>query len=130
MPTTHTMFNRIQTKLLAAFLAVVIVPLIGTGLYGNWVTSRVISQRALESARNDVRLRAEQMAAFLNHVRGDVLYVSHLDSLQHLTEALSVDDAENVSFWQGHVQREFLIFSRTLADDATCHPVTIQSCTN
>jgi len=111
MPTTHTMFNRIQTKLLAAFLAVVIVPLIGTGLYGNWVTSRVISQRALESARNDVRLRAEQMAAFLNHVRGDVLYVSHLDSLQHLTEALSIDDAENVSFWQGHVQREFLIFS-------------------
>ncbi len=105
------MFNRIQTKLLAAFLIVVIVPLIGTGLYGNWVTSRIIRQREIESARNDVRLRAEQVAAFLNHVRGDVLYISHLDSLHYLVEALAADDKGSIDFWQEQAQREFLIFS-------------------
>ncbi len=92
------MFNRIQTKLLAAFLIVVIVPLIGTGLYGNWVTSRIIRQREIESARNDVRLRAEQVAAFLNHVRGDVLYISHLYSLQYLVVALAPDDKRSIDF--------------------------------
>ncbi len=108
---TCTMFNQIRTKLLAAFLIVVIVPLIGTGLYGNWVTSRIISERAVESARNDVRLRAEQIASFLNHVRGDVLYISHLDSLQYLVEALSVGNGETVDFWRQQAQQDFLIFS-------------------
>ena len=105
------MFNQIRTKLLAAFLVVVIVPLIGTGLYGNWVTSRIISERAVESARNDVRLRAEQIAAFLNHVRGDVLYTAHLDSLSYLVEALSIGGEADVDFWVNQTQREFLIFS-------------------
>ncbi len=105
------MFDRIRAKLLVAFLIVVMVPLIGTGLYGNWVTSRIISERAVESARNDVRLRTEQIAAFLNHVRGDVLYVSRLDSLQFLGEALSVNDEEMIGFWRKQAQREFLIFS-------------------
>lgn len=90
------MFN-IRTKLLLAFLGMVLVPLIGTALYGNWITSRVLSERAIGSARDDVTLHAEQIAGSLDRVRGDLLYLAHLDSLQKL---VAVDDpSEKADFF-------------------------------
>ncbi|MCP5100266.1 MAG: hypothetical protein GY943_32340 [Chloroflexi bacterium] len=78
---------KIRTKLLVAFLIIVMVPLIGTGLYGNWITSRIITENAIETARNDVHLHAEQVVGTLNRVRGDVLYLAHIDSLRQLLDA-------------------------------------------
>ncbi len=105
------MFNKIRTKLVVAFLLVVLVPLVGTTLYGNWVTSRIISERAVESARNDVRLHAEQIASFLNHARGDVLYLSRLDSLQYLLDPQVRADSQLFEQWRTQVMQDFLIFS-------------------
>ncbi|HFQ93912.1 MAG TPA: HAMP domain-containing protein [Anaerolineae bacterium] len=105
------MFKSIRTKLVVAFLLVVLVPLIGTALYGNWITSQAISQRAVESARHNVRMHAEQFAGFLNQVRGDVLYISRMDSLQNLIEARAAHDEEAINYWRTQVMRDFLIFS-------------------
>ncbi len=105
------MFKSIRTKLVVAFLLVVLVPLIGTALYGNWITSQAISQRAVEAARHNVRMHAEQFAGFLNQVRGDVLYVSRMDSLQNLIEARAAHDEEAVNYWRTQAMRDFLIFS-------------------
>ncbi|MCP4424621.1 MAG: HAMP domain-containing protein [Chloroflexi bacterium] len=105
------MFNNIRTKLIAAFLLIVLVPLIGTGLYGNWITSRVIRERAIEAARNDVRLHAEQVVSFLNHVRGDVLYLSRLASLEQLIDAQAEGDAREIDLSLAQVAQDFLIFS-------------------
>ncbi|NKQ37304.1 MAG: HAMP domain-containing protein [Chloroflexi bacterium] len=105
------MFKSIRTKLVAAFLLVVLVPLSGTALYGNWITSQAISQRAVEAARHNVRMHAEQFAGFLNQVRGDVLYVSRMDSLQNLIDARAAHDEEAINYWRTQVMRDFLIFS-------------------
>jgi hypothetical protein len=75
------------------------------------ITSRAISRQAIESAKHDVRLHAEREAAFLNHVREDVLYVSHLKSLDNLVEARANDANEEADYWQQQAQRDFLIFS-------------------
>ncbi|MCP4422384.1 MAG: HAMP domain-containing protein, partial [Chloroflexi bacterium] len=102
---------RIRTKLLIAFLVIVLVPLIGTGLYGNWATSKIITENALESARNDVQLHAEQMVDSLQRVHGDVLYLAHLDNLNHLVEAQIIGDESTITAKYTQVMRDFLIFS-------------------
>ncbi len=101
----------IQGKLFVAFLTVVLIPLIGTGLYGNWITSRIIEERVIESARSNVEQHAQQIAGFLDSVRGDVLYLAHLDSLQRLLQARAQGDDEGVAYWRTQLARDFLIFS-------------------
>ncbi|RMF27894.1 MAG: hybrid sensor histidine kinase/response regulator, partial [Chloroflexi bacterium] len=101
----------IQGKLFVAFLTVVLIPLIGTGLYGNWITSRIIEERVIESARSNVEQHAQQIAGFLESVRGDVLYLAHLDSLQRLLQARAQGDDEGVAYWRTQLARDFLIFS-------------------
>lgn len=88
-----------------------LVPLAGTSLYGNWTTSRVIRDRAIESSRNDIRLRAGQIAGFLNGVHGDILYLAHLDSTRHLADARSVDDPVQQAEWRAELMHDMLIFS-------------------
>ncbi len=102
---------RIRTKLLIAFLVIVLVPLIGTGLYGNWTTSQIITKNAIESARNDVQLHAEQVVDSLQRVHGDVLYLAHLDSLDRFIQAQNVDDKSVITAEYTRVMRDFLIFS-------------------
>ncbi|MCP4361469.1 MAG: hypothetical protein GY796_25945, partial [Chloroflexi bacterium] len=87
MNKTLPYFNSIQAKLIGAFLFVVLVPLLSTTLYGNWITSEIIQGRVVEAARNDVRQHAQQVASFLDNIRGDILYLAHLDSLQNLVRA-------------------------------------------
>ncbi len=105
------MFSNIRTKLIAAFLLIVLVPLIGTALYGNWITSRVISERVIESSRNDVRLYAGQVVSFLNHVRSDVLYLAHISSLEQLLAAQAEEDEAAFALWREQLEQDFLIFS-------------------
>lgn len=78
---------RIQNKLILAFLVTVLLPLIGTGLYGNWTTSRALQSQAVENAQADLRLRAAQMEEYLDNVREDILFLSRLDSLQTFVNA-------------------------------------------
>jgi signal transduction histidine kinase len=62
--------------LVTAFLIVVLVPVVGTGLYGNWITSRVLQARALDSATADLRQRADQIQQYLADVRADLIFLS------------------------------------------------------
>jgi len=80
-------FRSLRTKLVLAFLVTVLVPLIGTGLYGNWTTSRTLQAQALDAARADLRLRVEQIGGYLAGVREDLLFLSRLDSLATLLAA-------------------------------------------
>lgn len=79
--------NRIQNKLLVAFLVVVLLPLIGTGLYGNWITSRVLQESALNNAKNDTTQPAEQITAFPDNAQEDILFLSELGSVRALIAA-------------------------------------------
>ncbi len=111
------MFSRwlssIRAKLTAAILVVVLLPLIGTGLYGNWITSRIIQERALEAARNDLLLHAQQIRGFLDSVQRDLVYLENLHSLQEYLEALENEHSLAADAIRQQVMQDFLIFSLT-----------------
>ncbi len=104
--------NRIQNKLLIAFLVIVLLPLVSTGLYGNWITSQLLQDNALNNARNRTWQHASQISAFLNNAKEDVLFLSELGSLQSLVEACANDDTAEIARWRQQVQSDFMAFSK------------------
>lgn len=106
-------FNRIQRKLVIAFLVVVLLPLLGTALYGNWVTSRALGERAVEAAQADLQQRASQIEGYLAGVRGDVLYLSQTDTLGALINARANGDPRAIADWRGRLAAEFYVFAQT-----------------
>ena len=115
------MFNLLQrqtlrTKLILAFLLTVLLPLLGTSLYGNWITSRILQTQAINTAVTDLRLRKQQIESHLNGVREDLLFLSHLDSLRAAVEAptaaslanLQTDFAEFISTHPNVFQARYL----------------------
>ncbi len=104
--------NRIQYKLLIAFLIVVLLPLIGTGLYGNRITSRVLQNNALDNAKNEAALQAEQINSFLDSAEEDILFLSELGSVQSLVAAQSAGNQERIESWLRQVQSDFTTFSK------------------
>ncbi len=83
------MRSPIRTKLVLAFLVTVLLPLIGTGLYGNWITSQTLQTQALDNAQADLNSRGLQIEGYLKNVRENILFLSRLDSLQALINAHS-----------------------------------------
>lgn len=81
------MQSSIHTKLILAFLITVLLPLIGTGLYGNWTTSCTLQTQALDNAQADLSRRALQIEGDLRNVRENILFLSQLASLQTLINA-------------------------------------------
>jgi len=84
---------------------------VGTGLYGNWITSRVLQENALDNATNETTLQVEQITAFLNNAQEDILLLSELGSLQALIEART-QSAPAIATWRNQVQQDFSAFSR------------------
>ena len=105
-------FNRIQYRLLAVILVVVLVPLIGTSLYGNWFTSGILREQALSQARNDTNQAVSQIDHLLSDVGKDVLFLSELSSLQSLMQARSEGDQASAYHWRQIVENDFITFSR------------------
>lgn len=103
--------DSIRTKFILAFLVVTLVPLIGTGLYGNWITSKIISQREIVSIQSNLRQIGAQINGFLDSVKGDALYLAQLDSLQGLLRARLEGGVEGIDTQRVQVERDFLIFS-------------------
>ena len=105
-------FNRIQNKLLAAFLIVVLLPLIGTGLYGNWITSKVLQNNALNNARYETEQQAGQINDSLNNAKSNVLFLSELSSLRALIEARAHNNSADTSYWQKQTGKDLTAFLR------------------
>ena len=104
-------FHSLRARLILAFLVTVLLPLIGTGLYGNWTTSRTLEAQALDNARADLRLRARQIETYLGGVREDLLFLSRLDSL---TALLMADPQTPVLI--ASLQSDFAAFAATHPD--------------
>lgn len=103
--------QRIGTRLIIAVFIVVMLPLIGTGLYGNLVTSQALTEKALEASQNKVRVRVEQIEGYLDGVHDDVLYLSGLDSLRKYIAARVAGDADAAQSWRDQLEQDFFIFS-------------------
>ncbi len=105
-------FNRIQYRLLAVILLVVLIPLIGTGLYGNWITSKILKEDALSRSLSESKQTAKQIETFLSGVSEDVLFLAELSSLQSLLQARSDRDEDGVAYWRQVAAGDLIAFSR------------------
>ena len=101
----------IRTKLILAFLITVLLPLIGTGLYGNWTTSRTLQTQALDNAQADLHLRALQIDGDLKNVRENILFLSQLATLQTLLNENSPSPETRAA-----VETDFVAFTVTHPD--------------
>ena len=109
----------IRTKLLVAVMLVVLTPLLGTALYGNWFTGNVIKKEVIRSSHDELSRRAQQIDFFLEGVNNDVRYLSHINSLNEYLDAATRNDAKTMARWQRQLELDFLIF-------ASSHPVYYQ----
>jgi len=105
-------FSRIQTKLILAFLVVVLLPLHGTALYGNWVTSRVLEEVALNSTRHQLELLASNISSDLAGLGHEALYLSRLDSLANLLAGRSRANEAAVLETRNRLTQDFLVYAQ------------------
>ena len=101
----------IRTKLLVAVMLVVLVPLLGTALYGNWFTGNIIKDEVIRSTHDELRRRSQQIETFLDGINNDVRYLAHLNSLNEYLDAAAGDRPAAMERWRRQVEQDFLIFS-------------------
>lgn len=87
--------KRIQDKLLLAIVVAVLLPLIGTGMYGNWITSRILQNSAIQDAENETAREKQLAEEVLHTARQDIRFLNRLSSLQTLMTAPADDTARN-----------------------------------
>jgi len=95
----------IHTKLAIAFLALMVIPLTATGLYGHFFTRTALSQQALDRSIHQVHLQAESIVSALQQVQGDAL---HLGSLRNFERFQQQTVAEEREFWRRELEQDFL----------------------
>ena len=106
----------IRTKLLVAVMLVMLVPLLGTALYGNWFTGSIIKDKAIESSHNELNRRAQQIETYLDGNKNDIRYLAHMHSLNQYLDATMAGDEENRERWRQQLEQDFLIFSSAHPD--------------
>ncbi len=95
----------IHTKLAIAFLALMVIPLTATGLYGHFFTRTALSQQALDRSIHQVHLQAESIVSALQQVQGDALYLGSLRNLQRFQQQTTADERE---FWRRELEQDFM----------------------
>ena len=106
-------FSSIERKLAAAFMIVVLLPLLGTGLYGNWITSKILTERSIDAATADLEVRASRVESYLAGVRNDLLYLSDMDLLHNLLIARAKGDDQQITTLRTQLGNQFALFART-----------------
>jgi signal transduction histidine kinase len=84
--------QNLRTRLIFAFMLTVLLPLLGTSLYGNWITSQTLQSRAVEAAQADLHLRHLQMEETLRGVEENLLFLSQINSLVALVNGRSPEN--------------------------------------
>ncbi len=105
--------SSIERKLAVAFMIVVLLPLLGTGLYGNWITSKILTERGIEAATADLEVRASRIESYLAGIRGDLFYLSEMDLLHDLLAGREKGDARLIADLRNTLGTQFALFART-----------------
>jgi len=110
-PTVQRFSASIRTKLLVAVMLIVLAPLMGTALYGNWFTGNIIKDEVISSSHEELNQRAQQIELFLGDINNDVRYLSHLNSLNEYLKADMEGNKAAMEMWRRQMEQDFLIFS-------------------
>lgn len=81
MPSMQKLFSGLRTRLVTAFVVVMLIPVVGIGFHGYSFTHQMLSEKALEASLNEVQLQAQHIVRSLAQAQGDALYLSELPSL-------------------------------------------------
>jgi signal transduction histidine kinase len=98
----------LRAKLIVCFLALTLIPLTVTALYGHFFTSRALSQQILERSTHQVHLQAESIVSGLRQAQGDALYLRALRSLNMLRQQTH---AEQIELWRQEVEQDLLVLA-------------------
>lgn len=84
--------QNLRTRLMFAFMLTVLIPLVSTSLYGNWITSQTLQSREVEAAKADLHLRHLQIEETLKGVEENLLFLSQMNSLVALVNGRSSEN--------------------------------------
>lgn len=97
----------LRTRLLIAFLLVMLVPALATAVYGYLITGKVLSEQAINTSVQEVNLQAEHMVRSLAQAQGDALYLSRLRSLGMMRRQRAGSDTANL--WRSEAEQDFMV---------------------
>lgn len=102
--------RRLRTKLITAFLLVMLIPVLEIGTYGYWFTRREFSQQALARSEQEVYLQAGHIVASLTQTQGDALLLGALPDLTILRQMHSeAAPADQIERWRSDVIQDFMV---------------------
>ena len=104
----------ISTKLIIAFLALVILPLVTYGIYSIISMSRSFEDQALRKLQFQIDTISRDMSDFLGNVQQDLRYLASLSSLKEFAKIQSNGRVKSNLFKtkKSVVERDFLQFSK------------------
>jgi len=120
LPVLHPLLRRlglhprsIHSKVALMTMMVVLLPLLGTTLFGTWLTSDLLRDRALRLATENLEKQAREVRAFLVNARQDVRYLAQLYSMRQLLHARYRGQVVDAIYWRTQLAEDFRIFART-----------------
>ncbi len=107
-----SLFSHIQSKLISAFVVVVIIPLLVVGIYSYKTTSTALTRTALEGELGKAKAQADAVSSFLEGVEDDVLFLSKAAPMKKLLKARRNAETMDVDAARRELEREFMAFSQ------------------
>ncbi len=96
----------LRTKLVMAFLAVMLIPVLEISAYGYFFTNQELARQALDRSMQEVYLQAEHIVTALTQAHGDILYMAQLRSLRTMRDA-GTTEAQDV--WRSETEQDLLV---------------------
>ncbi len=108
-------WRNLRSKLMILYLGLLLLPLLGVGLYGYYYLSKSLAAQAIDYHQDRVQSLSLQMQGSFALLQDDLVYMSELHSTNALTD-LSLDDDETSGSARMALRRDILIF-------ASSHPM-------
>ncbi len=102
---------RISTRLVLAFIAIAIAPILIAGFSGEYFSISALEDTTLRHLKYEVSSKADDIEKFLRGMHTDVYYLSQMQTLKELIDSLS-EKSDRTSLVK-RLQKEFLSFALT-----------------
>lgn len=113
MAVRYLNLHGLQARLILVFLALVLIPLAGIGLYDHFFTNNALVPQVVQRLVREVHLQAKHLVSVLEHTRGDAFLVSNLRSMRMLRSLNSDSSPDMVRVWRQEAAQDLLVFSAT-----------------
>ncbi|MBZ0300908.1 MAG: HAMP domain-containing protein [Anaerolineae bacterium] len=102
----------LQARLILVFFVVVLLPLVGIGLYGHFFVTQALKESAFARATREVHWQAQQVVNTLESAYDNLQSLGNLRSLQMLRQTIAAGEMD-ANFLREAVAHDFAIFAAT-----------------